>query len=320
MFDGNWYWEHSLHNNSKQHLYNKMTGIMKKFLFGMPVVAMVVMVSVFCSCGNKGNVNKVEVAADSVAVESTGTDPVAAKGFIESMYKDFFENKNFDTENISNLQKYLSPSVAEKLKMECPYDGGEGDFSYVVDFFCDGALSYERPDYGGKVVSRTIEPEDNDWFLVTNIWDIIKDPVKVHLQVKSVDGAYKIVDVSEYKEEKSEVSEVNEDSSSDSFVGKVYKGSGNGGGINTEMKISFLDNHQCTCVSDWYQAYSSPKSIKGNYEVKNNQVVVSCKDNDGIEYKFEFDIKSDGRVIEFNHSDPEMGGTMGNDFMSLEIQ
>ena len=169
---------------------------MKKFLFGMPVVAMVVMVSVFCSCGNKGNVNKVEVAADSVAVESTGTDPVAAKGFIESMYKDFFENKNFDTENISNLQKYLSPSVAEKLKMECPYDGGEGDFSYVVDFFCDGALSYERPDYGGKVVSRTIEPEDNDWFLVTNIWDIIKDPVKVHLQVKSVDGAYKVVDIS----------------------------------------------------------------------------------------------------------------------------
>ena len=173
-----------------------MIRIMKKFLFGMPVVAMVVMVSVFCSCGNKGNVNKVEVAADSVAVESTGTDPVAAKGFIESMYKDFFENKNFDTENISNLQKYLSPSVAEKLKMECPYDGGEGDFSYVVDFFCDGALSYERPDYGGKVVSRTIEPEDNDWFLVTNIWDIIKDPVKVHLQVKSVDGAYKVVDIS----------------------------------------------------------------------------------------------------------------------------
>ena len=168
---------------------------MKKYLFGMSVVAMVVMVSVFCSCGNKGNVKQVEDAADSVAVESTGTDPVAAKGFIESMYKDFFENKNFDTENISNLQKYLSPSVVERIKMECPYEGGEGDFSYVVDFFCDGALSYERPDYGGKVVSRTIEPEDNDWFLVTNIWDVIKKPVKVHLEVKSVDGAYKIVDI-----------------------------------------------------------------------------------------------------------------------------
>ena len=161
---------------------------MKRFINEMPIVAMVVMVSVICSCGNKGNVNQVVDAADSVAVESTGIDTVAAKGFIESMYKDFFENKNFDTENISNLQKYLSPSVVERIKMECPYEGGEGDFSYVVDFFCDGALSYERPDYGGKVVSRTIEPEDNDWFLVTNIWDVIQTPVKVHLKVKSADG------------------------------------------------------------------------------------------------------------------------------------
>ena len=144
--------------------------------------------------------------------------------------------------------------------------------------------------------------------------------MKVHLQVKHVDGAYKIVDLSEDKEENSGESGVNGDSSSDPVVGKIYKGSGNGGGINTEIIISFLENHQCTCVSDWYQTYSSPKSIKGNYEVKNNQVVVSCKDNDGTEYKFEFDIKSNGRVIEFNHSAPEMGGTMGNDFMSLEIQ
>ena len=79
--------------------------------------------------------------------------------------------------------------------MECPYEGGEGDFSFVVDFFRDGSLSYERPDYGDKVVSRTIEPEDNDWFLVTNIWDVIQTPVKVHLKVKSADGELKIVDI-----------------------------------------------------------------------------------------------------------------------------
>lgn len=179
--------------------------IMKRFINEMPIVAMVVMVSVICSCGNKGNVNQVVDAADSVAVESTGIDTVAAKGFIESMYKDFFENKNFDTENISNLQKYLSPSVVERIKMECPYEGGEGDFSYVVDFFCDGALSYERPDYGGKVVSRTIEPEDNDWFLVTNIWDVIQTPVKVHLKVKSADGELKIVDIKLDNEDQEEV-------------------------------------------------------------------------------------------------------------------
>lgn len=134
-------------------------------------------------------------AVDSTSVVDESEEYNSRKEFIESMYKDLFENKNFDTENISNLQKYLSPSVVEKIKMECPYEGGEGDFSYVVDFFRDGSLSYERPDYGDKVVSRTIEPEDNDWFLVTNIWDVIQTPVKVHLKVRSADGKLKIVDI-----------------------------------------------------------------------------------------------------------------------------
>ena len=120
------------------------------------------------------------------------TDP---KEFIKSMYNDFFENRNFDTQNISYLHKYLSPSVVKEIKMECPYDGGEGDFSYIVEFFCDGSLSYERPDYGDKVVYRTIEAEGDEWYKVTNIWDVIKDPAIVHLQVKSVDGVLKIVDI-----------------------------------------------------------------------------------------------------------------------------
>ena len=132
--------------------------------------------------------------SDSIAIVDELSDG-DAKEFVESMYKDFFENKEFDTENISDLLKYLSPSIAEKLKIECPYDGGEGDSSYVICFFRDGSLSYERPDYGNKVVSRTIEPEKDDWFLVTNIWDVIERPVKVHLQVKSIGGAYKIVDI-----------------------------------------------------------------------------------------------------------------------------
>ena len=152
--------------------------------------------------------NKVLVAeSDSTIIEvvdSTRIVPDTAIEFIESMYKDFFENKNFDTENISNLHKYLSPSVAKKLKFECPYDGGEGEFSYVVYFFCDGSLSYERPDFGDKVVSRTIEPENDGWFKVTNIWDTIKEPVIVHLQVKSVDGVFKIVDFRNQNEKEAE--------------------------------------------------------------------------------------------------------------------
>lgn len=280
---------------------------------------MVVMVNIFCSCGNKGNNSQSDTDPDSVTVESMEIDPASVKGFLENMYKDFFKNKNFDTNNISNLHKYLSPSVTEKLRKECPYDGGEGDFSYVVDFFCDGALSFERPDYGDKVVSRTIEYESDGWFLVTNIWDVIKEPVKVRLQVKNIDGAYKIVDIGiENEENNSNVSEVNEGTSSVSFGGKVYKGSGNGGGLSTEMTISFLDNNQCRCVSDWYQAYSTPKAINGSYEVKGNQVVVHVKDSD-INIDFKFDIKDNGRVIEFDNSDPNMGGTMGNDIMSLEL-
>lgn len=142
-----------------------------------------------------------EIENNNVTITSTqeealkSTLPTDPKEYIKSMYKDFFENRNFDTQNISNLHKYLSPSVVKELKMECPYDGGEGDFSYVVEFFCDGGLSYERPDYGDRVVYRTIESEDDGWYKVTNIWDVIKDPVIVYLQVKSVNGALKIVDI-----------------------------------------------------------------------------------------------------------------------------
>ena len=255
--------------------------------------------------------------SDSTMVSAADIDTLAAVDFIKDMYKDIFENKNFDKESLPQLRKYLSPSVAEKLKMESPYDGFEGDSSYVVDFFCDGSLSYERPDYGDKVVSRTIKPENDGWFLVTNIWDIIKDPVKVLLQVKSIDGVFKVVDIKSCDQDDS--STPSDTNDNPSFVGRIFKGSGNGAGLFTEMTITFQDNNQCLCVSDWYQTYTEPKSIKGTYEVKGNQVIVRCKNGD-IDHIFEFDIKSNGRVIEFNHSDPDEEGTMGNDFMSLELK
>ncbi len=124
-----------------------------------------------------------------------------------------------------------------------------------------------------------------------------------------------------YKEKMKEYVErvTKDEDSPTSFVGKVYKGSGNGGGLYTEMTISFIDDNQCTCVSDWYQAYSSPKTLKGQYEIKNNTVVVKCKDGD-TEFLFEFEMKSNGRILEFDHSDPDMEGTIGNDYMSLEVQ
>lgn len=122
-----------------------------------------------------------------------------------------------------------------------------------------------------------------------------------------------------HKDEMKEYIKRNNSPDSYSYVGKVYKGGGNGGGLNTEMTISFIDDNQCTCVSDWYQAYSSPKTLKGQYEIKNNTVVVKCKDGD-TEFLFEFEMKSNGRILEFDHSDPDMEGTIGNDYMSLEVQ
>lgn len=140
----------------------------------------------------------IEEPTDSVAVESTGTAPDVAKEFIESMYKDLYEPfELYDERRYEKtlLSKYFTKEAMQKFYVESDYE--EGDFFYCTDFLVNGSISgTASPDYGDKVVSRTIEPEDNDWFLVTNIWDVIKKPVKVHLQVKSFDGTYKVVDVS----------------------------------------------------------------------------------------------------------------------------
>jgi uncharacterized Zn finger protein (UPF0148 family) len=107
--------------------------------------------------------------------------------------------------------------------------------------------------------------------------------------------------------------------SSSSFENKIYKGNGKGGGLYTEMTISFLANNLCLCESDWYQTFSSPKVFQGTYSVNDNKVVVRCKVDD-TDYDFNFDISSDGRILEFDNSDPEMEGSMAINVMSLEMQ
>ena len=115
--------------------------------------------------------------------------------FIKLMYEDFFENHNFNIESAANLKKYLAPNVMERILIECPYDGCEGEKSYIVDCFRDGSLSYERPDYGDKVVKREINSIDSEWFEVTNYWDVIKEPVKIKIKIGSDDnGNYKVID------------------------------------------------------------------------------------------------------------------------------
>lgn len=142
---------------------------------------------------------------DPVAVEAAESRKAMMEGiaeleieekisFIKEMYDDFFENRNFNTENAANLKKYLSPNVMERILIECPFEGSEGEKSFIVDCFRDGSLTYERPDYGDKVIKREIHDNGDNWFEVTNYWDAVETPVKVRLKIEDEDGTMKVVD------------------------------------------------------------------------------------------------------------------------------
>ena len=103
------------------------------------------------------------------------------------------------------------------------------------------------------------------------------------------------------------------------FAGKTYEGNGNGGGLYTEMTISFLEDGKCRGTSDWYQAYSEKKTINGTYHTEGDKLVATFMVDD-VEVKLVFDVSDNGRVLSFDHSDPEMGGTMGTDIMALKLK
>lgn len=124
--------------------------------------------------------------------------------FIKRMYKDFFENRDFDTENLSDLLKYLTPEVAERLHDECPYDGYEGEMRYIIDFFEDGNPSFGRPDYGYRIITRSIKPLKYDWFEITNIWDVIEDPVVIGVKIQNTENGLRVVDISYEDDKKTE--------------------------------------------------------------------------------------------------------------------
>lgn len=116
--------------------------------------------------------------------------------FIEDMYEDIFKDFNFNRDNPALLKKYLSDDVMEKIYIECPYDGCEGEFNYETEVLRDGSLSAERPDFGNKVINRVISSIGEDWFTIQNYWDWSEEPAIVRLKVEKVDGNYKITDLS----------------------------------------------------------------------------------------------------------------------------
>lgn len=171
---------------------------MKKFIWGMPIVIMVLMMSVICSCGNKS-----KAIAESSVEESMETDPAAAKEFLQGMYKDYYESYNKEMSEEVFLAKYFTKEAIQKFYVEEEYTAGE--YYYDTYFLLTGVIG-GKGDYGDEVISRTIVPESNDWFLVTNVWDY-GSKCKIHLQVKSVDGEYKIVDLKEESSEEQNVEE-----------------------------------------------------------------------------------------------------------------
>lgn len=133
-------------------------------------------------------------AVDSDSIAIVETDPQVAKEFLESMYKEFYEPYNLERSEVNILSKYFTAETMRKFYVESDYE--EGKFFYCTDFLVNGKITGgDMPDYGDKVVSRTIEYESDGWFLVTNIWDVIQKPVKVRLHVKLIDGTYKVVDI-----------------------------------------------------------------------------------------------------------------------------
>ena len=76
------------------------------------------------------------------------------------------------------------------------------------------------------------------------------------------------------------------------------------------MTITFINEKECLCLSDWYRAYSPNKEIKCPYDIKDNHVIVHVND-DGTKYDMNFEIADGGKKIGFTNSD--------RDFLTLEL-
>ena len=95
---------------------------MKKVLFEMPIVAVVLMVSIFCSCGNKA-----KAATDVVVEEPTRLDVDATKEFDRGAVER--DLKAFWAEYVNTLNENITPYLSEdfngviKKWMSNPYMG-----------------------------------------------------------------------------------------------------------------------------------------------------------------------------------------------------
>lgn len=297
----------------------------KKWLLIIPLIILIVGAGVWYfysngfSFGEKADSSAIEAeAVDSTMIE---TDIQSVDGITSRLYEIYING--FKLQDDEAVNKYFSEEFRALYKKVDEIDSNSGEMGFWEGNIWDGGqdgnptdvevvrvdkssstvaladvkVSYHNGEYhSNQKLSMTLVFENGNWFIDENNDMRFKERMKEYVN----DNA-------------------NNNDSLTSFVNKIYKGSGNGGGIGTKMTISFLDNNKCLCESDWYQSFSSPKTFQGTYSIDGDKLLVRCKVDD-TDYEFKFDVKSNGRVIEFNNSDPDVGGTMGNDIMSLELQ
>lgn len=108
--------------------------------------------------------------------------------------------------------------------------------------------------------------------------------------------------------------------------GRTYTGSGNGGGLATNVTIRFQDSGSdtgsCECISDFYQAFAKPVIVKGTYSINQYGIVTVKCQPDGFDSPivWRFDIKNDGEELSFNKSAPTEEGSIGTDWLRLKAE
>lgn len=294
----------------------------KKWLLILPIIVLLVGVGTWYFYSDrisfKGSTDSIE------AVDSTPLPPIdihSVDGVEERLYEIFYNG--FKMQDDEAVNKYFSEEFRILYKKVDEIDSNSGGIGFWEGNIWDGGqdgnptsfeilnvempsattasfvanFQYHTDDYhSAHKISMSAVFENGNWFIDENNDWKFKQRMKEYVN----DNA-------------------NDNDSPISFVDKIYKGNGNGGGTATKMTISFLDNKKCLCESDWYQTFSSPKTFQGTYSTDGKKLIVRCS-VDGTKYEFNFDVKSNGRIIEFDNSDPNMGGSMGTDIMSLELQ
>lgn len=102
-------------------------------------------------------------------------------------------------------------------------------------------------------------------------------------------------------------------------AGRIYTGSGNGGGLAINVAIKFDKDGKCQCTSDFYQAFTKPVTVAGTYSIRYGTVEVHCQP-EGFDSPivWNFEIINDGQELGFNYSDSSEEGNIGTDWLQLK--